>query len=125
MDLETLRTALLISLSVLLVVVLYQRFRRGVKANDLPVARHAELRALEVAYHPARLIVQVHVPEPQRLMTALSSDAMDEAYRWPEESFAAGAHRFERLLPTLEPGEYNFELRTDTQRTVRRFRLQP
>ncbi|MBK9177844.1 MAG: hypothetical protein IPM46_16230 [Flavobacteriales bacterium] len=126
MDLETLRTALLISLSVLLVVVLYQRFRRGVRANDLPVARHAELRSLAVAYHPARLLVEVRVPEMQRLMTGLSQDdRIRDAHQWPDEAFPAGTHRFERPLPALEPGEYHFELRTTTQRTVRRFRLQP
>lgn len=125
MDLETLRTALLISLTLLLVVVLYQRFRRGVRANDLPVARHAELRSLEVAYHPARLLVVVHVPEPQRLMTGLSRNGQEEEHQWPEEAFPAGTHRFERPLPTLAPGTYQFELRTATQRTVRRFRLQP
>ncbi len=125
MSLENLRTALLITLSVLLVIVLFQRFRRRVLARDMPAPLHAELLSLTVAYHPARLLVEVHVPQPQRLATALiHADGMP-LHPWPDSSLAAGTHRFELPLPDLEPGSYHFELRTSTQRTVRRFRHQP
>lgn len=124
MDVENIRIALLITLSVLLVLVLFQRFRRKVIANDLPAPSHAELIALRVAYHPARLLVTVHVPQPQRLATALVHADGLPLHPWPDESLRAGTHHLELRLPELEQGNYHFELRTATQRTVRRFRLQ-
>lgn len=124
MDLITLRTILLITLSVLLVVVLYQRFKRKVKAEDLPAPTHAELRALDVAYHPARLLVLVHLPAEQALRTALTDADHRLIHAWPEEMLPCGNRRFERALPQLESGTYHFEVSTSTQRTVRRFRLQ-
>lgn len=125
MDIENIRTALLVTLSVLLVLVLFQRFRRRVLANDLPAPLHAELISLKVAYHPARLLVTVHVPQPQRLATALVHADGLPLHPWPDQSVFAGTHHLERPLPELEPGSYHFELRTATQRTVRRFRHQP
>jgi len=124
MDLITLRTALLITLSLLLLAVLFQRFRRKVKAEGLPSPSHAELRALEVAYHPARLLVQVHLPTGQDLRTTLSDEQHRALHVWPEEAATAGDLELERILPALETGIYHFELATATQRTVRRFRLQ-
>lgn len=125
MELENIRTALLVTLSVLLVIVLFQRFRRKVMANDLPAPSHAELLSLQVAYHPPRLLVEVHVPQPQRLATALVHADGLALHPWPDESLLTGTHRLERDLPDLEEGEYHFEMRTATQRTVRRFRHQP
>ncbi|MBK8227206.1 MAG: hypothetical protein IPK70_08515 [Flavobacteriales bacterium] len=124
MELVTLRTALLITLSILLVVVLWQRFRRKVLASDLPAPLHAELRSLEVAYHPQRLFAELHLPEAQLLRTALSDDKHQPLHRWPDESAPSGNRRIERALPDLAAGTYHFELLTATQRTVRRFRLQ-
>lgn len=123
MDLITLRTILLITLSVMLLIVLYQRFKRKVKAEDLPALAHAELRALEVAYHPARLLVHVHLPDDQALFTELSDDEHRKIHAWPEELLHRGERRIERELPKLESGTYHFEISTATQRTVRRFRL--
>lgn len=125
MDLVTLRTALLISLSILLVLVLYRRFRRRVLARDLPVPQHAELLRLQVAYHPARLVAEVRLPQAQRISTVLSDSAHAPIHQWPEADEAPGVRELERLLPELPEGTYHFELRTATQRTVRRFRLQP
>lgn len=126
MDLVTLRTTLLITLSILLVVVLLRRFRRQVLANDLPAPQHAELLRLEVAYHPARLMAEVRLPEPQRIITGLVDHGHRPVHAWPEEGKDAGLHRLERMLPdALAAGDYYFEISTPTQRTVRRFRLQP
>lgn len=124
MELQTIRTALLISLSILLVVVLLRRFRRRVLAKDLPVNSHAELLRLEVAYHPARLRVQLHVPEDQIVHTALLDAADHHMHMWVEVPLNAGTHTIERLLPELGDGMHHFEMRTTTQRTVRQFRLQ-
>lgn len=125
MDLVTIRTALLITLSVLLVLVVLRRFRRGVLAHDLPAPSHAELLALEVAYHPARLLAEIHLPNAQVLTTALSDQHHAALHQWPDEAASAGKRRIERTLPELPEGTYHFELSTATQRTVRRFRLQP
>ena len=124
MELLTLRTALLITLSLLLLVVLFQRFRRKVRDEGLPSPLHAELRTLEVAYHPARLLVLVHLPKGQELRTTLTDEHHRSLHTWPEQSAAAGDLHLERALPALKEGVYHFELSTATQRTVRRFRLQ-
>jgi hypothetical protein len=125
MDLITLRTVLLITLSILLVVVLWQRFRRKVIATDMPMPRHAELIGLEVAYHPPRLLVEVMLPLAQRLETSIADEHHLTVHAWPQAELGAGTHRFERALPELAQGTYHFEIATLTQRTVRRFRLQP
>ncbi|MEO8589242.1 MAG: hypothetical protein ABI432_07740 [Flavobacteriales bacterium] len=124
MDLHSLRTALLITLSILLVVVLLRRFRRRVLARDLPVNAHAELVRLEVAYHPPRLHVQVRVPLDEILHTSLLDTDQHHMHTWSEEPVEAGTHTIVRELPVLADGEHHFELRTTTQRTVRQFRLQ-
>ena len=122
MDLITLRTTLLITLSILLVVVLVLRLKRSLK--DVPVASHAELLDLEVMYHPARLRVRVQMPKPEVLHTALLSTEHAAMHHWNMEAREGGMHVIERALPALADGSYCFELRTSTQRTVRQFRLQ-
>ncbi len=124
MDLLLLRTALLITLSILLAIVLARRFRRRVLAKDLPVNAHAELVGLEVAYHPARLHVIVRAPLDQILHTALIGPDEHHMHTWTEEPVEAGTHTIVRELPQLSDGVHHFELRTTTQRTVRQFRLQ-
>lgn len=124
MDLHTLRTTLLITLSILLVVVALRRFKRRVLAKDLPVNSHAELLRLEVAYHPARLRVQLRVPLSEIVHTGLLGADDHHAHTWTEEPVEAGTHTIERLLPPLTDGLHHFEMRTTTQRTVREFRLQ-
>lgn len=124
MDLVTIRTALLISLSILLVVVLFIRFRRRTVARELPVASHAELLHVEVAYHPARLHVHVRVPVEQELRTSLLGADHILLHAWDSERTGPGTIELERRLPPLADGLYHVELATRTQRTVRRFRLQ-
>ncbi len=124
MDLITLRTVLLISLSLLLVLVLFRRFKRNVMARDLPALAHAELLRIEVAYHPARLRVQVNMPNAQVLQTAISGADHAPLHAWPDEKRGPGTLELERVLPALADGTYHFELSTSTQRTVRQFRLQ-
>ena len=68
MDLiENVRLTLLLSLTILVVALLWRRFKRNVMARDLPAPLHAELLGLQVAYHPARLHVEVLVPLDQEL----------------------------------------------------------
>ena len=123
MDLETLRTALIITLSIALVIVLWRRFRDHVVRRDLPVVSHAELITLEVMYHPARLRVHLKVPGQQTVHTALLDGGHQVVHHWPQNDLATGEHLLEQDLPDLRDGGYYLEMRTDTQRTVRLFRL--
>lgn len=122
---DDLRVTLLISLSVLLVAILYRRFRKQVLARDLPAPLHAELVGLQVAYHPARLRVEVSMPSRQELHPRLVDRAHVPLHAWPTLTLGEGTHTFEVTLPALPDGDHYFELATSTQRTVRIFRLQP
>lgn len=124
MDLITLRTTLVISLSVLVLLMAWRLFKRRVMARDLPVVSHAELLALEVAYHPARLRVRISMPGKEEIRSALFDAHHLPVRTWPPEERGVGKHVFERDLPDLPDGLYHFELSTATQRTVRQFRLQ-
>ena len=124
MDLVTLRTALLITLSILLVVIVYRRFRHRVMLRDLPVVSHAELIALHVAYHPARLHVLIKVPTKQELRMHVLSVEHEQVHTWPSNAQGPGEVQVELELPEIPDGTYNLEMATATQRTVRQFRLQ-
>jgi hypothetical protein len=123
-QLDDIRITLLISLSLLLVGVLYKRFKRKVMARDLPAPLHAELTGLQVEYHPARLRVEVSMPGRQELLPRLVTRDHKPVHAWSSLTLGAGDHAFELALPALEPGDHFFELATATQRTVRLFRLQ-
>lgn len=123
-DLLTLRTALLITLSILLVAVLWRRFKRRVVANDMPAPMHAELVGLDVAYHPARLLVVLQVPSDQQIGTSVLDGAHAKTHEWDARPLKKGKHTLEQPLPTLPDGLYFLEMTTATQRTVRQFRLQ-
>jgi hypothetical protein len=122
-DLETLRKALLITLSILLVIVLFRRFRRDVRAKDTPALLHAELKEVDLAYHPARLRIVLKVPKEQRFTASVLDRDHRTVHSWPENSLSAGTHALELGLPDLEDGPYFLEMTTATQRTVRQFRL--
>ena len=123
-DLLTLRTALLITLSILLVLVMAKKFKRNVLAKDMPAPLHAELTKLTMAYHPVRLIAVVQVPSAQ----SIALDLLDSEHRAVQTlgsfSLQRGEHIQELSLPTLQDGTYFLAMSTATQRTVRQFRLQ-
>jgi hypothetical protein len=123
-DVLNLRTALLITLSILLVLVLWRRLRLNVLAKDMPAPQHAELLLLELGYHPARLIVQIKVPGQQTLGTALLDQQHNVMHTWGANTFEQGTHTLEQQLPPLNDGSYFLEMTSSTQRTVRQFRLQ-
>jgi len=125
MDLiENFRLTLLISLLLLLVAVLWRRFKRKVIAEDLPAPQHAELTDLQVAYHPARLRVEVTMPSRQELLPGLVDREHRSLHDWSKLTLSEGTHVIELALPELSDGEHFFQLATSTQRTVRVFRLQ-
>lgn len=124
MDLIALRTALLITLTILLVVVAYRRFRQYVLRKHVPVPLHAELLALEVMYHPGRLRVVVDMPQQERLQAQVLDTRHETVHKWDQRSLEKGRHVLELELPALVDGQYHFDLRTTTQRTLRGFQLQ-
>lgn len=124
MDLNTLRTALLITLSIILVVVLWRRFRQWVRMRDVPALLHAELEGLEVLYHPARLHVQLSVPEKQDFELQVLDRDHAPVHQLERISLGNGRHVLEYALPELADGLFYLEVRTHTQRTERQFRLQ-
>ncbi len=121
---DDIRTALIITLSILVVVLLARRFRDRIMQRDMPAKMHAEIRKLEVAYHPARLRVQVHVPVTGPIRTSLLDEGHRTIHEWEEQSLDHGLHTVERLLPEMPDGYHFLEMSSATQRTVRRFRLQ-
>jgi hypothetical protein len=121
---ENFRLALLISLLILLVAVLWRRLKRKVVAEELPAPIHAELIGLQVEYHPSRLRVEVTLPARQDLFYALVTADHAPLQNWPAMTLDAGTHTFELPLPVLANGSHYFQLSTTTQRTVRVFRLQ-
>lgn len=123
-DLDLLRNVLLVTLSILVLVLLFRRFRQRVLARDMPAPRHAELLELRVAYHPARFLARVRIPSAQRISLILRDVDHAELRSWPEEDLMAGDHDLERPLEGIADGDLHLEVRTATQRTVRRFRLQ-
>jgi hypothetical protein len=124
MDLQTIRTALLITLSIAVVVLLWRAFRRSVMQRDLPAVQHAELINVEVVYHPARLHVLVSVPGAQDIHVALLDGQHRAVHHWALVRLDQGSHELEYGLPALEDGLFYLEVSTATQRTERQFRLQ-
>ena len=120
---DQLRIALLISLTLLFVVMVFRRFKRRVMRDERPVASHAELLALHVEYHPERLRVEVLLPGPEELRPAMLDRAHGPFKDWPTQGKAAGKHVLELPIGAAPDGEYYFELATSSQRTVRKFRL--
>lgn len=123
-DILNVRTALLVTLSVLLLVILWRRFRQRVLAEDMPAPLHAELLGIQLAYHPARLFVELKLPSDQVIHTKLLDSAHGTVHAWNEERVSTGTRTLERALPALADGTYYLEMSTSTQRTVRQFRLQ-
>jgi MFS superfamily sulfate permease-like transporter len=124
MDLHTIRTALIISLSVLVIAILWRRLGRRVMRKDLPAVLHAELLALEVAYHPARLHIVANVPGEQSIRLSVLNELHVPVHAWEVMTLSAGRHELELQLPALGDGTFHLEMSTGTQRTERRFRLQ-
>lgn len=123
--LETFRTALLITLSLLVVVILFRRIKKQWRQNHMPVPRHLELLSLEVVYHPTLLRIAVAVPAPVEMYPVLLSGQHERLHAWPAVQLEQGDHVLELgLLPGLN-GSYVFELATGTQRTERRFMVRP
>ena len=121
--LDSLRPALLLSLSILFLLMLWRRFKHKAMMAERPVAAHAELLALHVEYHPERLRAEVAMPEDGELRPALLDGEHRPLFAWPRMNGKARTQVLELPLTDHADGTYYFELATATQRTVRRFIL--
>ena len=120
--LADIRLTLLISLTILVRVMLYNWFKRRVMARDLPTPIHAELVSVEMMYHPPVLRVEVVMPKREELFPAMLSSVHAPLHSWAAVSVEQGRHVLE--LPVAEAhaeGIYYFELATSNQRTERQF----
>lgn len=115
------RTALLITLVILLVVIAVRRFKQYVKLHHSPVPQQVELVAVEVTYHPLMLRVQMTMPRPEEVFPAMLSHVHGPVHKWPAVQVAQGDHVLELPLADQAEGTYFFEIATSTQRTERRF----
>lgn len=118
---ENIRATLIISLSILVVVLAVRRFRQYVKLHHTPVPQQMELLAIEVAYHPLILRVQVSVPREEELFLSMLSEVHVPHSSWPSVRLAKGDHVLELPINDDVDGTYFFELASPTQRTERRF----
>ena len=118
---ENIRTTLIISLSILVVVLAVRRYLQYVKLHHTPVPQQMELVSIEVGYHPLLLRVQVSVPRDEELFLAMLTDAHAQHSSWPSVRLAKGDHVLELPLKAEADGIYFFQLASPTQRTERRF----
>lgn len=118
---EQIRTTLIVTLSILVLLLAARRFRQYVKRYHSPVPQQMELLAIEVTYHPLVLRVQVSVPREEELLLAMLSDVHAPHSSWPSVRLAKGDHVLELPLSEEADGTYFFELASHTQRTERRF----
>ena len=121
MDLDDLRTVLLITLPILVVGAAYRWFKQHVRLHHTPVPKHVELVALEVMYHPAKLRVELSMPGAGEVFPAMFSHRHATLHAWPPMQMAPGDHVLELPLEGELDGPYFFEIATGTQRTERRF----
>lgn len=121
--LESLRTALLITLAILVVVILYRRIKEYMRRHHLPIPQHVKLLELQVEYHPRRLRVVVEAPKGAEIQFSMLSAEHAHLDRWPVVQVPKGELVLELPLDVARKGIFYLEVATDTQRTERRFTL--
>ncbi len=118
---DELRTTLLITLAILVVVIAFRRYRRYILLKHLPVAQHVRLESIEVAYHPERLRVQLELPVGTEVFTAMLGSDHVLLKKWPAMHMPKGTQLLELPLEAGQQGVFFLEVATGTQRTERRF----
>ena len=118
---ENIRTTLIITLSILMVIMAVRRFKRYIKMHHTPVPQHVELVTVEVMYHPSQLRVQVSMPAAEEVFPAMLSHEHAPLRTWPAVQVSKGDHTFELPLSEDTDGTYFFEIATSSQRTERKF----
>ncbi|MEO8066157.1 MAG: hypothetical protein ABI599_00550 [Flavobacteriales bacterium] len=122
-DLRVLRVVLLVSLSGMLLFLLYRRFRFNTLQKHVPVVRHAELTELLVGYHPSRLLLTLQLPEEQHLAADVLNDRWERVHEWPGRVVPMGAQQLDLPLYGLADGTYYLRLLSVGQSTERQFIL--
>lgn len=122
-DLGVLRIVLLITLSGMVLWLLYRRFRYNTLQKHVPVVRHAELTGLQVGYHPSRLLLSLQLPGAQALAADVLNDKWQKVHGWPIRSVEVGAQELELPLDGLGDGTYYLRLLSEGQSTERQFIL--
>lgn len=118
---DELRTTLLITLGILVVVIAFRRFKQYIRLKHLPVPQHVRLESIEVAYHPERLRVRLELSMGTEVFAAmLASDHMP-LKQWPPVQVPKGTQWLELPLEPGQQGVFFLEVATGTQRTERRF----
>ncbi|HMN06212.1 MAG TPA: hypothetical protein PKD45_10830 [Flavobacteriales bacterium] len=118
---ESFRTALLITLSILVVVILVRRFKQYIRLHHLPVPQHVKVLDVQVLYHPARVRVAMDLPEVAQVHPAMLNAHHAPLKQWTSVQMEKGNHVLELQLDHGLEGVFYLEIATDTQRTVRRF----
>jgi hypothetical protein len=118
---DNLRTTLLITLSILVVVILARRYKQYVQRKHGPAPRHFELVAVEVMYHPVQLRVQVSMPAAGEIAPALLSEHHAPVHAWDPVRVQQGEQVLELPLAESADGVFYLELVSATQRMERRF----
>lgn len=122
-DLAVLRIVLLVSLSGMVLFLLYRRFRFNTLQKHVPVVRHAELTELMVGYHPNRLLVSLLLPNEQHLAADVLNDRWERVHEWPGRVMPMGAQKLDLPLDGLADGTYYLRLISVGQSTERKFIL--
>lgn len=122
-DLSVLRIVLLVSLSAMVLFLLYRRFRFNTLQKHVPVVRHAELTELLVAYHPNRLLLSLHLPNEQHLAADVLNDRWEQVHAWPRRVVPLGVQQLDLPLEGLTDGTYYLRLLSAGQSTERKFTL--
>lgn len=123
MDLGALRIALLVSLTGMVLWLLYRRFRYNTLMKHVPVVRHAELTGLHVGYHPNRLLLTVQLPREQTLDADLMNDRWETVRQWPGRELQAGSQQWDLPLEGMSDGTYYLRLISAGQSTERQFTI--
>ena len=120
-DLGVLRIVLLVSLTGLVLWLLYRRFRYNTLMKHVPVVRHAELTGLQVGYHPNHLSLTVRLPRDQIMDADLLNDRWEPVRTWPGRELQAGSQRWDLPLDGMSDGTYYLRLLSAGQSTERQF----
>jgi hypothetical protein len=122
-SLELLRNALLLSLLLLFVYILYRRLLSTLKRRNALPHRYAGFagKAIEPGSYPDAFRVHFQVPEEQHVRIYILDEYGNEALIVADEVIAPGEHSREFRSSSLAPGNYFCLIHSLRQTSTRRF----
>jgi len=122
-DLELLRNALLLSLLLIFVYILYRRLLGSLKKRNALPHRYAGFagEAMETGSYPDAFRVHFQVPEEQQVRLDILDEYGNEVHIVCDEMFPPGEHFREFRTEHFEPGNYFCLLHSLRQTSTRRF----